>query len=186
MMKTADDLGLLLERLARVLQNEAHSEGLKPTQWEALRYLGRANRFSRTPSGVTAYLGMTKGTVSQTLNALERKGLVAKRSDPQDRRQVALALTAKGRRLLARDPIDALLRGAVKLSAEQRQSLAQSLQQLLTETLRHRGGRPFGLCRTCRHFSAGDPAGSPHRCRLLEVPLTEEDGGLICAEQEAA
>ncbi|HIP78057.1 MAG TPA: MarR family transcriptional regulator, partial [Kiloniellaceae bacterium] len=65
-MDTADDLGLLLERLARVLQNEAHSEGLKPTQWEALRYLSRANRFSRTPSGVTAYLGMTKGTVSQT------------------------------------------------------------------------------------------------------------------------
>ncbi|WP_420349252.1 MarR family winged helix-turn-helix transcriptional regulator [Pelagibius sp.] len=185
-MESIDDLGLLLERLARVLQNEAHSEGLKPTQWEALRYLGRANRFSRTPSGVTAYLGMTKGTVSQTLNALERKGLIGKRIDPQDRRQVALRLTAKGSRLLARDPIEALLRGTAGLSAEQRETLTEGLQRLLAETLRRRGGQPFGLCRTCRHFSAEDPAGSPHRCRLLEVPLTEEDGGLICAEQEAA
>ncbi|HIC82069.1 MAG TPA: MarR family transcriptional regulator [Kiloniellaceae bacterium] len=185
-MDTADDLGLLLERLARVLQNEAHSEGLKPTQWEALRYLSRANRFSRTPSGVTAYLGMTKGTVSQTLNALERKGLIGKRSDPQDRRQIALALTAKGRRLLARDPIDALLRGSASLSPEQKETLTEGLHRLLAETLRRRDSRPFGLCRTCRHFSAGDPAGSPHRCRLLEVPLTEDDSGLICAEQEAA
>ena len=94
----SDNIVALLERLSRVLQNESHAEGLKPTQWEALRYLERANRFSRTPSGLTSYLGMTKGTVSQTLNALERKGLIRKTADKADRRQVHIDLTAKAKK----------------------------------------------------------------------------------------
>ena len=177
---------VLLERLARVLQNEAHAGGLKPTQWEALRYLARANRFSRTPSALTAYLGMTKGTVSQTLGALERKGLVAKETDPADRRQVRIALTEAGGRLLEDDPIDGLSQATSALSESDRTALSASLQALLTETLDRRGGRPFGVCRTCRYFRPDDPDGAPHRCALLEAPLTDEDSGQICVEQEAA
>ena len=179
-------IAVVLERLSRVLQNEAHSAGLKPTQWEALRYLARANRFSRMPSGLTAYLGMTKGTVSQTLNALERKGLVAKRTDPADRRQVRIDLTEAGARLLERDPVDTVLASTTALSAEQRRDLARSLEALLAETLRRRGGRPFGICRTCRFFRADDPAGAPHRCGLLNVPLFADDCAQICIEQEDA
>lgn len=185
-MSEAQDLAVLLERLSRVLQNEAHAGGLKPTQWEALRYLARANRFSRTPSGLTAYLGMTKGTVSQTLNALERKGLLRKRSDPADRRQLRIELTAKGRRLLAQDPLEALRQAAAALPAAQRRGLQAGLEDLLTETLRRRDGRPFGLCRTCRFFEAKAPGGAPHRCALLEVPLSEDDSTQICVEQEPA
>ena len=184
-MEQPDDIAVLLERLARVLQNESHAEGLKPTQWEALRYLARANRFSRTPSGLTAYLGTTKGTVSQTLNALERKGLVGKTEDPADRRQVRIDLTAKGGRLLKRDPVDGVLRSVSALSGREQQTLRHSLETLLTETLRRRGGRPFGLCHSCRHFKANDPDGAPHRCGLLDVALSPDDSNQICVEQEA-
>lgn len=185
-MEASQDLSVLLERLSRVLQNEGHAEGLKPTQWEALRYLGRANRFSRTPSGLTAYLGVTKGTVSQTLNALERKGLLAKRSEPADRRQLRLDLTAKGLRLLERDPVDAILRLSGRLPKQARRELARSLETLLVATLAERDGRPFGLCRSCRHFLANDPEGAPHRCALLEVALSAADSEQICVEQEPA
>ena len=177
---------VLLERLARILQNEAHAGGLKPTQWEALRYLARANRFSRTPSALTAYLGMTKGTVSQTLGALERKGLVAKETDAADRRQVRIALTEAGGRLLETDPIDGLSQAASALPEADRAALSDSLQVLLSETLARRGGRPFGVCRNCRFFRPDDPDGAPHRCALLEAPLTAEDSDQICVEQEAA
>lgn len=183
-MQMSKDIVVRLERLSRVLQNEAHAHGLKPTQWEALRYLGRANRFSRTPSGLTAYLGMTKGTVSQTLNALERKGLLTKKTEPADRRQLRIDLTPKALRMLEHDPLDALSRSMAKLSAQARCDLAQAVEVLLTETLRRRGGRPFGVCRSCRFFQANDPAGAPHRCGLLEVPLTADDGERICLEQE--
>ena len=61
-----------LERLARLMRAREHEDGLNPAQWEALRFLSRANRFSNAPGALTRYLGATKGTVSQTLMALER------------------------------------------------------------------------------------------------------------------
>ncbi|WP_421723222.1 MarR family winged helix-turn-helix transcriptional regulator [Bauldia sp.] len=183
-MEPVDDIAVLLERIGRILQNESHAEGLKPTQWEALRFLGRANRFSRTPSGLTAYLGTTKGTVSQTLNALERKGLATKHIDPADRRQVRIDLTRKGRRLLKNDPILALMESSTSLSEHDRGELTGTLQTLLSEALRRRDGRPFGVCRTCRFFRADDPNGAPHRCALLKVPLSADDSGEICVEHE--
>ena len=64
--------------------------------------------------------------------------------------------------------------------------IAEGLQTILTETLRRRGGRPFGACRTCRFFRPDDPDGAPHRCGLLDAPLSAEDSEQICVEQETA
>ena len=51
-------IAALIERIGRLLSTDAHAGGLLPVQWEALRY--RANRFSRTPAALTAYLGLTR------------------------------------------------------------------------------------------------------------------------------
>jgi DNA-binding MarR family transcriptional regulator len=185
-MSEADDVPILLERLSRVLQSEAHAGGLKPTQWEALRYLARANRFSRSPSSLTAYLGMTKGTVSQTLIALERKGLVQKETESCNRRNRRLELTEKAVVLLQRDPIEALLEPVSTLSPGDRWMLAEGLTAILHQALRRRGGRPFGVCKSCKYFQTNAPEGAPHRCGLLEVPLSEGDSERICVEQEEA
>ena len=185
-MNRTSDIGQLLDRLSRVLQNDGYADDLKPAQWEALRYLRDANRFSRTPSALTAYLGVTKGTVSQTISALERKGLLKKTGDSADRRQVRLDLTAKGSRLLKHDPLLAAVRAATSLPAAARQDLADGLRQLLKETLRERGGLPFGACKSCRHFLAHDAGGSPHRCSLLDEPLSNDDSERICVEQKPA
>ena len=80
-----------LERLARVMRAREHEGGLNPAQWEALRYLNRANRFSNSPGALTRYLGATKGTISQTLMALERKGFIAKAERPGEKRSVSLS-----------------------------------------------------------------------------------------------
>ncbi len=183
-MESPETVAVLLERLARILQNEAHAAGLKPTQWEALRYLARANRFSRSPSALTAYLGTTKGTVSQTLMALERKGLVAKAPDAAHRRHLHIDLTPEGERLLRQDPIAAVMRSAEQLPEQQRRHLAETLSALLTDMLRQRQGRPFGVCRTCRFFQTQHPEGGPHRCGLLGVALSADDSQRICVEQE--
>ncbi len=185
-MRKPDDIPVLLERLSRILQNEAHSGGLKPTQWEVLRYLVRANRFSRSPSAVTAYLGMTKGTVSQTLIALERKGLVRKETDPSDRRNLRLELTKDAMAILKRDPIGTLSKMTSDLAPRERRALADGLETMLQDALRNRGGRPFGLCKTCRFFQTNAPEGAPHRCALLKVPLSADDSEQICIEQELA
>lgn len=185
-MSSADDILILLERIGRVLQNDGHSEGLKPTQWEALRYFARANRYSRSPSALTAYLGMTKGTVSQTIMALEKKGLVEKATRDADRRQVRIEVTAKGEKLLRRDPLAPLSASLSKMPASRRDALKDDLSGFLRAALRRREGRPFGACKTCRYFRKNAPGGVPHKCGLVDEPLSEGDSEMICVEHETA
>ena len=184
-MSSANDILVLLERIGRVLQNDGHSEGLKPTQWEALRYFARANRYSRSPSALTAWLGVTKGTVSQTIMALEKKGLVEKATSEDDRRQVRIEVTPKGEMLLRRDPLGALSASLSKLPASRRQALHDDLSGFLRAALRRRDGRPFGACKTCRYFRKHAPGGAPHKCGLVDEPLSAGDSEMICVEHEA-
>lgn len=181
-MIDASHLASLLDRVARLAINEGHADGLRPAQWEALRYLAAANRFSRTPKALCDYLGLTKGTVSQTLMALERKGLVAKAADPADHRIVRLALTDAGRRLLATRDARPFDRALAAMPHAARAELAAGLEDLVKRQLDLAGRRPFGLCARCRHFRADHPEGAPHRCALLGVALSAVDATRICAE----
>ncbi len=186
MQSSATSVAVLLERLARLIVNDGHARGLRPAQWEALRYLARANRFSRAPSAVTSYLGSTKGTVSQTLNALERKGWVRKQRVEADKRSIRLALTDEGRALLEEDPLALTVDAVAGLDDEGVPAqLAAGLREILNQRLAANGGVPFGLCRTCRFFERDSPDGAPHRCGLLRAPLSLADAELICVEQEA-
>ena len=66
---TGDLIVWPLERLARLMRAKEHEDGLNPAQWESLRYLARANRFSNSPGALTRYLGATKGTMVQDASA---------------------------------------------------------------------------------------------------------------------
>lgn len=182
----ADRLPDLLTRAARLIAGDGHQGDLKPVQWQALRYLERANRFSRTPGALAAWLGQTKGTVSQTLIALERKGLVTRQPDAHDRRLARLALTDQGRARLAEAPESVAAAMLSTLSPNDHATLEPLLARMLTSHLAARGHRPFGQCRDCRHFRINDPARGSYHCRLLDAPLSGADADAICVEQEAA
>ncbi len=179
-------IAALIERIGRLLSTDAHAGGLLPVQWEALRYLGRANRFSRTPAALTAYLGLTKGTVSQTVHALEARGLVTKQVDPADRRGRRLSLSPAGRTRLMRDPLAETVAAIRRLSGPQRTELARGLESILSSRLDARKRKPFGQCRDCRYFARRHAGGAPHYCRLLDEPLTEQEKNEICHEQQPA
>jgi DNA-binding MarR family transcriptional regulator len=174
----------LIDRLGRLLRAESHASGLNPAQWEALRYLVRCNRFSNTAGALARYLGATKGTVSQTLNALERKKLIARKADPASARVIRLTLTPAGRALMARDPLQHLTAAAARLPATAVATVTGALEAMLAGWLRDNGQRPFGACRSCRHFCADAAEGAPHWCALLRQPLSEPDSLAICAEHE--
>ena len=176
----------LLARLARIITNEGHAHGLKPAQWEALRYLTRANRFSRTPGALTAYLGSTKGTVSQTVMSLERAGLIAKAANPDDGRSVRLELTPAGRAVLAKDEIERIRRAFDALPGAMRSAVEDGLQLLVRKRLAASNGRSFGVCASCRHFAAKSHGPGRHHCLLLDEQLSEVDAESICYEQEPA
>ena len=179
----AEHIAALIERIGRLLSTDAHAAGLRPVQWEVLRYLHRANRFSRTPAALTAYLGLTKGTVSQSLRALEGKGLVRKRVDPVDRRSKRLSLSQGARRLLREDPLAETAAATGHLSGPQREALARALEAILSARLEARNRQPFGQCRDCRYFARQHAGGAPHFCLLLQEPLAEEESSAICHEQ---
>lgn len=177
-----------LERLARVMRAREHEDGLNPAQREALRYLARANRFSNTPGALTRYLGATKGTISQTVMALERKGYITKAA--RDRKKaVRLTLTGKGMAALESDPWSGLAAAAEELGGKTRRRMQRGLEELLEGALKRAGLASFGQCSTCRFFrerGRDADANGPHLCMLFEDALSQADSERICIEHEAA
>ncbi len=169
------DVGELIDRAGRLARTLQYVDGLNPAQWEALRYLARANRYSRNPSALAEFFGATKGTVSQTLIALEGKVFLRRVRGISDRRAVLLELTPAGEALLAHDPLVRIDEAVAEMSPAARASLVQGLDQLLRDFSRRGGGREFGVCEACGWFSADaalDERGGPHRCGLTGEPLS--------------
>ena len=181
----APKIAALLERLARLGRGEQYRRGLNPVQTDALDYLAVANRYSRNPSALADFLGSSRGTVSQTLIALERKGLIARRIDSRDRRAVALELTREGRVMVESGdeaPVERAVRG---LSGANQAILAGLLAEVLAAAQRQNGFRTFGMCGTCIHFQrdgSGKTTGGPHLCGFTREPLSDSDSLLICRE----
>ena len=176
----------LLERLNNLLRMEVRSFGLKyglqPVQIEALTYLTRCNRYSDTPQAVTEYLGLTKGTVSQSLKVLEQKGLLRKQQDTEDKRITHLAVTAKGRKLIEQAfPAKCLDAALAKTKFLQGPKLEETLRTLLHEMQQQHGRKTFAACHTCR-FNERHKNG--YVCGLTKEALSERDIQLICREHE--
>lgn len=172
-------LSEILERLANLLRQCQHevavAHGLNDAQLSALLYLAKANAYSDTPAAAVEYLGLTKGTVSQTLLVLERDGWLRRRADRHDGRVVHLQLTPRALRLATEcgAPLDAL--AGVPHAVETAAAMLAALQ-------RANGGRSFGVCHTCCHFRKEGP--DTYRCGLTLEPLAPAQIVRICREHE--
>ena len=182
------EVGELIGHVGRVARGLQFVDGLSPAQWESLRYVARANRYSRCPSALAAFLGATKGTVSQTLIALECKGYMRRERSNPDRRGVQLNLTAAGEALLERDPLHHLDAVAAALPSAAREALVDGLVSVLRGVQRQVGAAAFGMCEECCMFcvdGASAEEGGPHRCGLTGEPLDDNDRRLICVTFES-
>ncbi|HSH28486.1 MAG TPA: MarR family winged helix-turn-helix transcriptional regulator [Thiohalobacter sp.] len=175
---------LLLERLGALIhqsvREDAARHGLLPIHVQVLGYLAQANRYSDLPIAIAEYFGITRGTVSQSLAVLERKGLLLKRPDPRHGRRIHLELTPAGRAVLDDSwtrRLDAALQAAA--GEDGGRELETGLRRVLTELQRLNGQRAFGICRQCVHFQ-GAPANAT--CGLTGEPLAEEQTGRLCRE----
>ena len=86
-------------RLARRFDEALRPVGLTNGQFSLMMSLNRPQPASR--SSVAALLALDSSTLTAALKPLERRGLVQIISDPADRRNKRLALTAEGREVLA-------------------------------------------------------------------------------------
>jgi DNA-binding MarR family transcriptional regulator len=125
----ASELRVVLGRIVRRLRAErAGRRGLPLAQ---VVVLGRLDRGG--PSGISALAAaehMRPQSMAATVAALEAAGLVARHPDPEDRRRVAIDLTAAGREVLAADRArrEGWLAEAIRtdLTARERRLLAEA------------------------------------------------------------
>ena len=169
----------LIERMARLLASDAWAEGLNPTQAAALQYLARANRFSRSPSQVAEYLSATRGTVSQTLKALQQKNLITEQRSASDKRRISYDLTTKGLGIVN----GSLQPDASKFPLAKPDAIAlnRALSTAMRGWLSARQVRPFGFCKDCQYHEKN---GATLRCTLLDVDLRPAEAEKICFEQQ--
>ena len=168
------------------MQAEGYDGELSPAQWMALRYFARANPFSRTPSAFAEFQATTRGTASQAIKTLEAGGYLVRQRSKADRRSVSLRLTSKGKKALARDPFEVLVRAVDSLDANERTAMHHTLHKVLTTVAARGAHRRFGVCQDCAYLrremcrNSTSASSSALECLLFGVPIQSEDAGLLC------
>ena len=182
----------LVERLGNLMRTELRKAGadetLQPVHLHALIYLSKANRYSNTPQALADYLGLTKGTVSQTLLLLDRRGLIERFEDDIDRRVVRLRLSSAGEQLLADSQPALPWQNATRnISPNRIRNATSALREALVTLQQDNEGTVFGECNTCtwcqklsqriyRCGRMGDRLSGPETrriCRIYEPKVDE-------------
>ena len=125
----------MIEQVGKAAYNLGFTPGLNPAQWAALRYFDEATTERRTVTGFAQFQGTTKGTASQTVAALVRKGYLRRVGDKQDRRVHRLVLTDQSQALLRGDPLQKLGQALESLTQEERWALAVSMEKVLRQLI---------------------------------------------------
>jgi len=138
-VERGEDVGVILDALRsivrelRLASREAEQRvGVHGAQLHALRQLSDSPTMSLTELADRTHTDIS--SVSVVVSRLVEQGLVARRSADDDRRRLALALTARGRSLLRRAPetgSSRLLRAAAHLSDREVHALASGLGKLV-------------------------------------------------------
>jgi DNA-binding MarR family transcriptional regulator len=179
-------IGIALKQQAWV---EAGGRGLTPTQGQVLALL-RANPGGLRLGVLAEQLGVTAATTSDSVTALQRKGLVAKEPTAGDGRGVAVVLTPAGSREAAAAAAwpDFLLEAVDELSAAEQATFLRALVAMI-RTLQEKGRIPVAhMCVSCRFFQPfryEDPI-RPHHCAFVDAPFGDAELRLDCPDHQTA
>jgi MarR family transcriptional regulator, negative regulator of the multidrug operon emrRAB len=189
MMNLAHESIELLGQIARILWFEGTKHGLRDREWTALRFLVRANRFSRTPSALASYVGTTKGTASYIINELERLGYLERKPSANDKRSVTLGVTQQGKKFLVRDPINALMDAIAVLDDEGKASFRDTLRHVLDQSDTTQQRRHADICRRCiflpeNRANAEGRTSTEFTCHLFRAPIAGPEIELLCTSFE--
>lgn len=183
MLKDPQTLLGILDRLANLLRADLRrigaNAGLQAVHLQALVFLAQANRFSNTPQALAEYLGLTKGTVSQSLLLLDRRGLIERYEDELDRRVVRLRLAPAGEELLEGAGLHDLWRSATRdMSAGRIRAVVSALRETMFQVQAYSGGSNFGACETCQHWERR--SARVYHCAWYGERLSLAESRLLC------
>jgi DNA-binding MarR family transcriptional regulator len=179
------DLFDLIERIAALIRSEERKKctavGLQSVHLQALNYLSRCNKYSNTPGALTNYLGMTRGTVSQSLSLLEKKGYIKKTANINDRRVIHLELLPEGKKILEQaQPAELFIKAAAMMEKKGDITNYETVfANILTALQKANQSQSFGICKTCHYFTTMDDS---FLCGVTKELLSESDSEKICQE----
>ena len=170
-----------------LLREKSQAHGLSATQLQALLFLAYARPQVHTIGGLAERLGCTAATASGVVNALERKGLANRETQPEGGRRVMVTLTDEGMVMATRveDSLEEIELLVNQLPAQDQAALLQ-LVGLVERGLVERGRiKAYGMCWDCRFFRpdahSNDPLG-PHHCSIYGIPVNEINSRKECPD----
>ncbi|MDF3073446.1 MAG: Transcriptional regulator [Alphaproteobacteria bacterium] len=124
-------LRLVSNHVSQRFARQVEAKGVTVAEWVLLRAL--FDHDTQQPSALADTLGLTRGAISKLADRLQKKSLLAREADDDDRRAHRLRLTQAGRALVPQlaalaDENDARFFAA--LSEKDRAALAAMLRQL--------------------------------------------------------
>jgi len=133
-------------------------------------------------------LGLRPSTVSESLAALQRRGLVRRTRASDDQRKLLVRLTPRGRRLARSTALwPELFADAIEtLTRSEKTVLFRVLVRMILSFLKQGTIQEARMCLTCTYFEPNvhkDPH-RPHHCRLADVPLGLENLRLECPDHD--
>ncbi|MDF1800757.1 MAG: MarR family winged helix-turn-helix transcriptional regulator [Planctomycetota bacterium] len=182
-----------LVKLSLVLRHQAWQSsgkrGLTPTQSQVLALVATLGT-GVTVSLVAEHLSVTKGSASVAISALEKKGLLEKRPDPNDGRVVHLKLTRGGRAEAKRSTQwpEVLVQAIDSLPDTEQGGFLRGLIGVI-RNLQAQGQIPTSrMCAECRFFRPNQYPGTEklHHCDFIDEPIADVDLRIDCAEMEPA
>ncbi len=170
-------IGRVAQAQRTALQAIATERGLSPLQIQILDVLAAGEPPVPRTQAIARELGVGQPTLTESINALQEKGLVSRTFDPIDRRRTTIALTDAGATTIAD-------LGALPTALEEAiTSLPPTVQEQLLEGVvgvvdaLHAAG-VISAARTCTSCAHLEPTES--RCRHYRVPIRRRDVRVDC------
>lgn len=182
-----------LDRIATAMRaddwNRARALGLNPTQFAILVHL-QGRSAGAGVKDIALQLGVSQPSATDSINALERKGLVQKHQGVADRRAVHVVLTTDGLSALNRGQAETgeAGRAITALPAPEQEQLLVTLVGMIRH-LQEAGTIPIQrMCVSCRHFrpNAHADAHKPHHCTFVDAAFGQQDLRVDCRDHETA
>ncbi|MBJ6763657.1 winged helix-turn-helix transcriptional regulator [Myxococcaceae bacterium JPH2] len=186
----SERIGQALSKIGLALKHQswtqANAQGLSPTQGQILATLAEG---PLSGSELSARLGLSLPTISDSVKALVEKGLVTKSPDPRHPRASLVSLTSPGGAAARKSKAwpEFLADAVGTLSPPEQEVFNAGLLKMIRMLQEEGHISAHRMCITCTHFRPRvHPGALPHHCALVDAPLADRHLRGDCPEQEEA